>query len=335
MDSSQEHNMENKEKKGVVQYLVAGVILLIVAIIAWFGYIYFSAASYEDVQLDEITWNGEPNIVAINTAERQGEVGLLTIRVQNGKEQFFAGEWDVDFASANTLYAFGEFPYGYSEEPGQHIYRVNEQGLEELAVTDADYGELMSVTENPRSTYVLSEVLRDTRQTYCLAERIDDGDGRASITCDQLDFVEGTRVRWNPDHDQNVLGLDLDDVIHVYDPWEETFDAVDEDADPELYPELIKYFETQEDLSNLYDRIISTQMGQVVVSYPDAEDETVRVPFGSDVAWLADANHFLLRDGDSLYIYEISSQRRALLAEGDYITSATITLSNGIVNQEL
>lgn len=185
---------------------------------------------YTAVAVSDIPWKQAPPLLVFQNIEREGNTGLLFIRITDGKEQFLPGTWDVTH-NRDVFYAFGKLPDTFAESNRTKIvYATNEQ------LHWIDGGPLSqtirAVKENATRSHFFIEMESQEGRQYCIAERVFDG----ALSCKQLSINKPTRAFWNSNDAQSLILLtENGGTIYVYDVQEGSMRALDPRQQPEEY----------------------------------------------------------------------------------------------------
>ena len=192
-----------------------------------------------EVQLHNMRWSDAAPMLAVQQTEQDSEKGVLLVHLQTGEEQFFPGHWHVFMGRTSTVYLLGSWPQtsdrAQSEE-GVQLYEVRHgRTLTRLPLHEF-VGELYSVEENFKQTYLLFGVKKGDRVSYCVQAR-DINVGDAPV-CDYVQAPEGTLATWNPMHDHEAVFFTQSGDILVMDPWEGIVQPVSAQTDADRFEQL-------------------------------------------------------------------------------------------------
>lgn len=310
-------------------HLIVGIIIMII-----FGFValYKFLPNYA-APLPDLLWKQEPNLLALSNIERLDQAGLLFIRLQDGKEQFIAGNWQVNFSDSGA-YVFGEFPEGYSKQTDQQIYFISNDRIHEITLTGFS-DQITAVHEDPTATYIFIETLSEKSTFYCIAKRILDG----SPSCQQLNINKPTRAQWNPEQEWELMLKTEEGKLYTYDPQEKKMHFISPDDKPEQHQQLTLLFTASikpqqfmlGDQENNFWRFLN------IVLVKNAEGWSWhRIPLRTQkIAWLADDEHLLIVEQHRLSILELPTNKLAPVIEEDTVGRKTIIIQHNNYNLAL
>lgn len=282
------------------------------------------------VRLGDLKWQAVPPLVFVNGEQREQRRGLLVIRVKDAKEQFVAGDWQADYGADGSLLAFGRFPTGYASTAGQHFYLIQAGGVQGTGL-DRVQDEVTSAQLNSNGAYLLLGTSTAAGQDFCVLE------WKSAVTPDCL-RARGERLvkaEWDPASDHQLAALTASGQLLLVDLWEHGLadpKPVTAEAAPALHRRLAALLadraSTPASLAAAGHRSFRTFLGLLLIK--DSRGWSVhRRPLGSTLGWLDDGDHLLVKQRDSLGIYEVSSRSYAPLLDEPAVGDRTVGYRNG------
>lgn len=301
--------------------LSALVVLLLAAALE--TVIYFRLP-LQEIPLDKIQWTINPYLVALGPIKRDGNAGLLLLRVRDAKEQLLAGEWLTNFGSRGNVYTFGSLP-GEQASTTKRIYDFEENDKILPLLVKKKEEKIVSVQENRRGTYLFIEMRSDKRTVFCLLERL----AGQEQDCIDLTVGSATEGRWNPAVDQELALSDKKGNIWSVDPWAEKdrIRGIDRVNDAAHYRELAAIFENKLSpdagvTTSPSAKKVWTFLNFALVRGP--KDWSVyRIPLWAQAGWLSDGEHLLIKERSRLSILELKTRSLATLLTDPQIGQAT------------
>lgn len=295
---------------------VTGISLLfVVFFMQWLGHT-------QAVTLTALNWALPEQFVSISPIVREGNTGVLMVRLSDGAEQFIAGDWQVNFAPSGNVYAFGYFPEGYSQQTGQQVYLIQPGSVSDIAVTGFT-GTITSISENTAGTHLLLEVTEDDNvKIYCLAARVDN----QSPTCTQINVPDGGLAQWNPLAEHEVVIQNAVGQLLLFDP-EQTgeqagFREVTAD-DVATYQTLQALFSESKPNVSLFNSIIY-QIGNIALVRRPSGWTIVRVPWFARVALLSDQRHLIAISDRTIMVIDPETKQASQLLPNDNVTAVQV-----------
>lgn len=262
------------------------------------------------VTLSEMHWKEVNNFIAIKDVSREGQpTGILFINLRDGKEQFIAGQWEVNFGNSENMYVFGEFPDGFSKQTGQQMYLLEgKRNIYDIEMKNLP-GRLVAVEENPLSTYLFLTMTTTTRTSFCILERAE----LHNPECLQLDIPAISKGKWHPKKDHELVIKTTNEAIYIYDPWGGKPKEISKKQSPDEYEKLTSFFTVKENNHTKEWQII--KYGTIVVSHFKNKRFISRVPLFSNIIQLPSEQHLLIKEKNKLSILKISDNKQTILLE--------------------
>lgn len=306
----------------VIGLSVIGVIICI--------HIWFISVT-ESAGLEDLKWQNIPNIIAIQSSFRENHQGILFIKLNNGAEQFIAGNWEASFADSGNVYAFGEFPPNYSSQTGQQLYLIaGDEKIYDIELTSSDL--IISIQENRQASYLLIEVESSQGKIFCVAEL----NLEKNLDCEQINLDSEGQGLWNPGEDHQAVVKNKQDEMFTLDPWDPKLNHVDSQEEPEKYNELLALFENQEKYqpNKVKDKSFWKIANLVIVKDQDNGWSFYPVPILSRAAPLSDGQHILIKERSQLSVLDLVTRQSATFLE-ENIGNKEIQFRNSEFDQSL
>lgn len=265
---------------------------------------------YKSIPLEDLHWAKPAGLIAIHQAKREGQPGILFLRLKDAKEQFIAGNWQVDFSNNGNAFLFSQSkPEIYIIEGGRRIIKTQLKDLR---------GTIASIQENLRQTYLALEIQGESKSTFCLVEKT----GADSQPC-QIITVRGTAAHalWNPKADQDLVLKTDRGEIYIQNAWEPKSESVSPESEPARYQQLINLFTAN--AANNPHRVEGRDGMRQLWRFANLifiRDEKkgwsfARVPLSAKVGWVVDGYHLLVKTNERLEILEPDERRVSTLLE--------------------
>lgn len=308
----------------------------------WTLFSVFLFYPYETTSLEKLHWENDPGIIAFQKNNKPSEEQLLLLRLKDGKEQPLSGLWNVNFSDTGAVFVFGKYtPKKDSKELLRQKLFYIERGTQKIHDIDVSNtsGDIISVQENPRATYLVIHVKTKQSSVYCLLERITTFE---KPECKQLTISGVTDALWNPKKDHELVIKTSNDGIVLLDPWEKEPHTLLGSKNSALRKELLTLFSQKYKSS-----VISFSGGErkmfhilniIVIrdTYGSQKKFTwYHTPFSSHVAWLKDGNHLLIKEKGAIRILELSSKKIVTFMTFDPLNPAFVSFRNQAVDQKL
>lgn len=286
--------------------------LLIGVVEAYVRTIRIAQVTYADLH-----WDNAPGLIALSPSQKNGETGLLFIRLRDGKEQFLAGNWKMDFTSYGNTFIYG-YPPTFSKENKQQLYYI-ESG-EKISRVDIvnQPGEIKTIQENPQTSYLFIEFSDDKNSSFCIVERYGSGD----TSCKQLDVTKISRGVWNPKKERELVIKTSASELYTFDPWEKR--PIKISSSDSQFGALSALFESAKPQPVLQNILQFTFLNVLIVK-EGSKFQFFRVPFNAKTAWLIDTDHILFKEKNASGILERSTKKYVPLFYDTKNTSPTIT----------
>lgn len=265
------------------------------------------------VSLQDIHWTQAPNLFAIQDVKRLNHNGILFIRPQDGKEQFLAGNWNVNFTIVGA-YVFGEFPKGYSSQTGQQIYFVSANLIHDIELDDLT-SNISAIHEDSSGTYVFIESNNNDNTQYCIVKQI----LAKSSVCQQLNINKNARAKWNPRQKYELALKTENNEFYAYDTQKNKMNLINPDDKPEQYQQFNSLFTDSVEPRKL---ALANQEYNFwrflnIIFIKKADKWSLhRVPIKTKkIAWFDDGEHLLIVEHDRISILELSTNNLATAIE--------------------
>lgn len=293
--------------KRKITFSFVGVALIVV--FGAFGVPHLLFAQYETVPLTELKWEQEPSVLGFSHVTRDNKEGVLVVRLTDGKDHFFSGNIRAFHTQeGNIILVPKDIPVEYK---GTLPLNYIEHGRKIFQMTLAyHFGEIISITENPRRSYLAIEMSDGTAMQYCVIERITD---TQKPSCQQIGVGVPARSLWNPEKDHEFIILTEGNEIITFDPWEKEPHRIRVDTDASLHAQLKKLFSESPSKTerptnpahslNRFFSVIFDSGKKIPGIYP--------IPPLSTVYWLSDDKHFLIQEGARLSIVEFENRKKS------------------------
>ena len=305
-------NVNTKKMIIVVSGIALGIIAVIFCINIWYNTL------IKPVNLESLKWQKIPNIIAISDSHRENNDGILFVKLQNGDEQFIAGQWEVSFTDSGNVYAFGEFPPNYSSQKGQQLYLISDDEKIYDIEINIDNNTIISIQESHDTAYMLVEIKTATGKIYCVAEQTNT---EKSTDCEQINISGEGQGLWHPNKDHEAVVKDNNDNIFTLDPWNPILNHIDSGNESEQYTELLAFFKDQDqNKPNTVDNKTFWKIANlIVVKDNDGGWSFHPVPFFAKTNWISDGEHLLIKEGNKLSVLDIMTHELATVLEEDGI----------------
>lgn len=311
-------------KKGITILLIVCGILLIVAAVSLIAVnVLFS---YTNVPLSELHWNQPPSVIALSPMKRNEKEGMLLVRIRDGKEEFFPGDWETNFSETGNVFVFQQSDASASSENKQTVYYV--QGGEKIQIITLAKlaGRILSIQENPSSTYLLISMFTGKSMQYCVAERV----GEKGYECKQLGVPGVSNGIWNPEKEHEVIiQTRVGDIVR-YDPWKKKPESIFQGS--QEYPKLAAYFTNDKNPQTIdsgESRRTYFRLFNVLLVKNEKNWSLYRIPVISDISWLADSGHLLVKDTSGLSIIELNGKKQVYILLGDKLSGVRVKTRYG------
>ncbi len=276
----------------------------------------------------QLNWRSASyTLIAISDVKRKGENGTLLLRFNDGLEQFMRGDWKVFFPSNSSVYLYGSAPEtqtASSTKPLLYNF-IYAKSIYSVPI-DSISGPIISVEENKDATYLAIGFSTGTQTQYCLAEHLNaQKPGCVSLLTPGIE-----QVKWDTDTKHELVLRTASGSLFTVDPWEK------EEASPK--PVIAEKDSTRlEKLDRLFyvpladsavspgrgTRMLNRFLNLVIIS--DEKGRTVhRLPFGAAASWFLDDSHLLIKETNTLSVYDIESRILYPLIAENGIGSKTI-----------
>lgn len=282
------------------------------------GYILFTS-QFSEVPLSDITFSKDSHKIVLKNIERRTENGSLALRLTDGKDQFFPGNFNFSFGNDRRLYAYGDV--GEGDDLRRYIYIITElDGVKEIDATSVG-GPISLVTESPDGLYFIIEFETGGITDYCISVR----DVEAKIDCERIATTAETKTIWNPKKQHHAI-FQFDEDYKEIDMWDTKPVTYEEGNDG--FEEIDTAFKNYRVYDSWKEGIYSVGIGYLAMP----SKEHFRLPYfipgdsSGEAAWFYDYNHIIVKGDSSLYIYEINSKKKSAILEGQDLSSSELLI---------
>ncbi len=286
----------------------------------------------------ELRWQRTANLLAIDDMMRNGQRGLLMLRLTDGKEQFIIGQWRAHFTDSGNVIVTEVFPENATPMNKGLLYYF-ERGERIMSITVDKLpaeGRIIGASENPNATYLAIAVRTAKSGTlYCIVERI----GSTPPSCKQLALGAITDARWNPDANHEFVMKTTSGQLFVYDPWKKKPEQLFADSDALRFQKLSKLFTPVNTSPRQVLGIHGTRtfwrfLGLLLVLDKQGWSWR-RVPALARIAWLSDGEHVLLKTRNNLLILELATGKQTLVLTDPSMATRRIRFHNQTIDETL
>jgi len=262
------------------------------------------------VNPSEIEWKGSVPIVMINPINNNGVKGVLLIRPSDQVGQFIPGEWQSTFADKD-LYLFHD----------QELYIVNDkQEIQHVAIKDEETS-INEVIVDPRSKRLALKSRDGELDSYCISEPVSEvGEGSTLCSNFSVQFADSIAL-WDPEKIDHLVFLNSDGALFSWQfPSEATPHQIyqqDAAADYEKFVGLFKRKEQPKERPY--------QLGSLVVAHSSEGRRYLKVRPGSDVSYLGDRDHLLVKTEKELYLVDVLAKKHSGVFFNDELPLMTAT----------
>lgn len=290
------------------------------------------------VSFSELRWQRKANLLAIDDMVRNGQRGLLMLRLTDGKEQFIIGQWRAHFTDNGNVIVTEVFPENATPMNKTRLYYF-EKGERIMPITVDKLpaeGRVIGASENPKATYLAIGVRTTKSGTlYCIIERV----GSTPPSCKQLELSSITDARWNPEADHEFVIKTTAGELFVYDPWIKDPKRLYPDSDAARFQALLKLFTPVDTSPRRVEGIRGTRTFSRFLGLLLVRDKQGwswhRVPALARIAWLSDGEHVLVKTRNDLSILELQTGTETLLLTDPTMATRRIRFRNQTVDETL
>jgi len=297
---------------------------------------------YGTTTLQKLHWENDSGIIAFQKNNKPGKEQLLLLRLKDGKEQPLSGVWNVNFGETGSVFVFGHYQQKEDQKkiPGLKLFYIEKvtQKIHDIDVSNTT-GDIVLVQENPQATYLVIKVKTKQSSVYCMLERITTF---KKPECKQLTIGGITDTLWNPKKDHELVIKTSSNGIILIDPWEKEPHTLLGSKNASLRSEMLALFSQKPDLSTMSfpngERRMF-RMGNIIIIRDthgkDTKFSWYHIPFSSQVAWLKDGNHILIKEKGAIRVLELSSKKIVTFMTFDSLNPAIVLFRNSAVDQKL
>lgn len=295
--------------------LVTAFLLIFIALIG--GFFIYQNSSYAESSLSDVAFSRDSHKIVLTNVNRRGENGTLILRLTDGEDQFFPGDFNFSYGNDRRLYVFGDVQL--EDRLKRVLYVVNElDGIKEVDASDVG-GPISKVIESPDGNYIIIRFEVDGVSEHCISERDIDG----NLKCDRYASTENPDVIWHPEKPHHTLFRAAQKIREI-DQWSPDPTTYRQDENPDEYQKLDDFFNADNQQTSWTDGIYSIGVGHVAFPY----ERTTWMPYfipGSGVAtWIYNYDHILVKTDTSLSLYALSSKKVTPLVEGQDLSDSVI-----------
>lgn len=288
---------------------------------------FFLLTQKSSVDISEIGWETNPGFLVFPEIERNNTEGLLLVRMIDGIDEFLPGSWGVDFGKNNQAYVYGRTPE--TEEGHSIIHAFNpDRNVERMDIHSKDL-DIINIKESGDGSYISARAENIDSLSFCIGTF----KGRNESDCGKIYHQPSTLAAWNPDKDREFIFMNENDVVNVFDPWEEKPLVVSETNETERYNKLKEIVIADQEAKS--GSISINQFGPFVVTRKNGSYAIHRFNFGAKVAQIHDNSHLVIKNEDSIDIYNIENRKYARYIDEKDIGKAKISFYNSVGKQEL